>query len=298
MNHHDIDQLLEPLKNRSDLEPDQAFVLNLKQALTKTEKKPLINRFNNYNWKVITSMCTVIILVVILSASYLTKHTFISLTKSESTSDIKKHSKEKSQTFNELLKSNPNYDKLYKKLVATTGIKEQSKTVIYYFEAIKNKDADAIRKYTDKKLSDEVLNEMFHLYENFDLKNFKFQNMTLQVDKDEFHIGIDPNIKATNKESAMKTHGILLIFHDTQDVYIQDSFLYSITEGKVIEKRDNMILVDEIWPMSQSRTYFSTDNKKILNGIKVGQTVLVWHDGILESYPGKSHVLKIKVVDK
>lgn len=71
----------------------------------------------------------------------------------------------------------------------------------------------------------------------------------------------------------------------------------TLIEGQIIEKRDSGILVE---PSGDSKKIaalinFSINDKKMLHNIEVGQKVLVWYEGVFESYPAKSRALKIEI---
>lgn len=302
MNNHEINQLLEPLKNRPDLEPDQEFVRKLKRSFKESDKPSKLNRFGNLNWKIIFSFCTVMIIMTILSASYLTKHLTNSQFGSDQSLEVKNTSKEKKPTFDELLAANPAYQQLFQELVLDTGMQEQSKVVIYYFEALKNKNPDELQKYYERTLSKEAKDELFSYYEGREITKFKLQRTIPHRDINQFELKIDLQDHAGDfNEIAWEGHSIFLIVEDQQNVKVEDSFIRNMIEGKVIGKRDNSILVAETVDSihgGSSLIDFGTKDKKMLEGIEVGQKVLVWNSGLMESYPAKSSALKIKVIGR
>ncbi|SFA70949.1 MULTISPECIES: hypothetical protein [unclassified Bacillus (in: firmicutes)] len=235
MNNQEMNGFLNPLKNRPDLEPDQEFTMNLKRRLMLNEKNISSEKVRGRkNWGVIFSLCTAIVLFAILSASFLTKQTTNPEQASEHSPDVE-IPKESFPIFNELISETPAYKQLYEKIVLITGMREESKVVISYLEAMKRKDLMELKKYVDESVVNEKSQSLFTFYESMNEKTIILRGIVPNMEENRFEILI--SFEDTKENPYLIQHSIFLNTEDEQKVKIEDGLLKS--DDKKVETVKN-----------------------------------------------------------
>jgi hypothetical protein len=201
-------RMLEPLKNRPDLEPDAQFVIRMRAKLASDKKQPSRYTKKNPVFGYVLASTFAIALFSLIAAPYLLP----SVSVPEHVENVP------GMDFEETIAGNDTYREFYENISKTLGTPEPAKIVIYYFEFLRQKDADSLKKYLlEGDL--QTAQELILRYEGMDHSSIAFENMVPSKAKHSYEIYFSYMDLAVEER---KSGSFLIETMDEKIVYVSD----------------------------------------------------------------------------
>ncbi|MFS0862947.1 hypothetical protein [Fredinandcohnia sp. 179-A 10B2 NHS] len=216
MNNLNDEKWLEPLRNRPDLEPNPVFAKELKASLLEGRYKNTGNRGWLLRFRVLVPALMAILLFSVITVSFLSNDMPNQGEVPTETVKTPDDSNEVNPNFDALIAENTAYKTLYDEVFEQTKVEEASKTVVYFFEALRVKD----QKYLENRVffaanPEKEIPVLLEFYEGFDENSLKLEYVVRSLGEQSYEI-----VFTYEQNNQVKTHHIHLDLQDENNFLI------------------------------------------------------------------------------
>lgn len=216
MNNPNEEKWLEPLKNRPGLEPNSVFAKELKASLLEGRYKNTSTKNGLIRFRVLIPALMAILLFSVITVSFLSSGLPEQGEAPSETVKTPDDQNEVNPNFDTLIAENAAYKNLYDEVFEETKEEEASKTVIYFFEALRVKD----QKYLEEKVffaanPEKEIPVLLDFYKGFDENSLKLEYVVRSLGEPSYEI-----VFSYEQNKQVKTHHIYLDIQDEKTFLI------------------------------------------------------------------------------